>query len=75
MPYPLLQIVNSQKPPPLDTTAIIDAKKQKRIENIIGTFLYYVRAIDSTMIKALNSLSIQQSKPTVTMEKQTNHFL
>ena len=32
---------------------------------MIGTFLYYARALDSTMLTALNDIGIQQAHPTV----------
>ena len=36
----------------------------KHVQAIIEKFLYYVSAIDETMLKALNTLSTQQSAPT-----------
>jgi hypothetical protein len=52
-----------------DTTPVLDAPEKKRVQEIIGTFLFYARAVDITMLKALGTLSTQQSKPTeATME-------
>ena len=39
------------------------------------SFLYYGRAIDITILKALNTLATQQAKPTVTTEKRVHQFL
>ena len=37
---------------------------------VIGTFLFYARAVDSTMLFALSSLAAEQSTPTIwTMQK------
>ena len=35
-----------------------------RIQSIVGTFLYYARAVDSPMLPALNEIGTQQSAPT-----------
>ncbi len=34
------------------------------VEEVIGTFLYYARCVDSTMLTALGSLATQQANPT-----------
>ena len=34
------------------------------MQYIVGSFLYYVRSLDGTIITALNKISLQQSKPT-----------
>ena len=49
---------------PLDHTRPLDAKEIKRIQEIVGTFLYYGRAVDSTMLKALSSLASAQAHGT-----------
>jgi hypothetical protein len=48
---------------PLTTTAI------KQVQQIVGTLLYYARAVDSTMLVALNTIAAEQSKGT----EQTAH--
>jgi hypothetical protein len=47
-----------------DSSAPLDKKDTKRVQSIVGTFLYYARAIDSTYLTALNEIASQQSKPT-----------
>eukprot|EP00957_Ditylum_brightwellii_P141397 10773390-Ditylum_brightwellii.AAC.1 len=39
-------------------------KGQCLIQSIMGTFLYYARAIDDVALPALNNIGTQQSKPT-----------
>jgi hypothetical protein len=65
----------AQQPAPEDTTPHIDAKGKTRIQKIVGSFLYYGRAVDTTILKALNSLARQQSKPTETTKKRSEHLL
>ena len=42
----------------------LDTKEKKLIQSTVGAFLYYSRAMDPTILPALNDISIQQSKPT-----------
>ena len=75
-PYPSApRFKNSQKPVPEDNTTLLLPDKIKRIQQIVGSFLYYGRAIDLTIIKALNTLATQQSHPTITTEKHIDQFL
>ena len=47
-----------------DDTPFLDTKTTKRIQGIIGSLLYYARAIDNTMLTAINEISAVQSQPT-----------
>ena len=44
------------------------------IQQIVGIFLYYARAIDDTILVALNSISTIQSKPTQDTLLKVNHL-
>ena len=48
----------------IDDSPSLDTKTTKRIQGIIGSLLYYARAIDNTMLTAINEISAVQSKPT-----------
>jgi hypothetical protein len=67
------QAAQDSKPP--DTSAALCEKGKKRVQQIVGSFLYYGRAVDITILKALNTLSRQQAKPTETTAKHTEHLL
>eukprot|EP00957_Ditylum_brightwellii_P167190 12727205-Ditylum_brightwellii.AAC.1 len=47
-----------------NTSPCLDVKGTKRIQSIVGTFLYYSRAIDRPALPALNNIGTQQSAPT-----------
>jgi hypothetical protein len=47
-----------------DLTPVLDAANKKRIQEVIGTLLYYARAVDCTMLAAISSLSGQQANAT-----------
>jgi hypothetical protein len=53
-----------QYAPDADTSPRLDAKALTHLQNVVGTFLYYARAIDSTMLVALGSLASQQNNGT-----------
>ena len=42
---------------PLDTSPLIPEEQKRRIQQIFGTFLYYARDVDCTMLPALNTLA------------------
>eukprot|EP00957_Ditylum_brightwellii_P115020 8773230-Ditylum_brightwellii.AAC.1 len=47
----------------------------KRIQSIVGTFLYYSRAIDGPALPALNNIGMQQSAPTQAMIADTEWIM
>eukprot|EP00957_Ditylum_brightwellii_P129460 9875436-Ditylum_brightwellii.AAC.2 len=49
----------------------LDTKGQRLIQSIVGTFLYYARAINGIALPALNDIGTQQSKPTKNTIKDT----
>jgi hypothetical protein len=50
---------------PDDTSRQLLPAKKKLIQEVIGVFLYYGCAIDSTMLAALSAIASTQAKPTV----------
>jgi hypothetical protein len=54
-----------------DTSAPCSDSEKQKIQQIIGTLLYYARAVDPTMLVALNDLSHAQANPT---EKTTENL-
>jgi len=55
-----------------DTSPALDLDDKKRVQEVLGTLLYYARAIDSTMLPAINTIATQQATPTrKTMEAVT----
>ena len=61
---------NRQFAPPPDASEILDKKETTHVQRVVGSFLYYARAIDNTIITALNEIASMQAKPTSkTIEK------
>ena len=45
-------------------TSLLDKEGQKFVQAVTGTLLYYSRAVDPTMLVALNAIATQQAAPT-----------
>jgi hypothetical protein len=62
----------AQRPLPTDTSPLLDKKGIRRVQQIVGSILYYARAVDMTCLMALSSIAIEQTKATErTMERCT----
>ena len=59
----------------MDTSPPIPEERKRRIQQIIGTFLYYSCDVDCTILPARNTLAEQQSIPNKNTEAAINHFL
>ena len=60
---------------PTDTSNPLAKEDTKFIQQVIGTLLYYGRAVDATILVALSSLASAQSAPTEDTMQQTRHLL
>ena len=58
-----------------DESPAVSPKEKKFIQKVTGTFLYYARAVDATIIQDLGSIATQQASPTKTTMKKVKHFL
>ena len=47
-----------------DNSPTLNKKDTKKIQSIVGSFLYYARALDYTLLPAINETSTTQAKPT-----------
>ena len=52
---------------PTNESPKLDAKDIKRIQQIVGSILYYARAVDMTVLAALSTITINQMKATQQM--------
>ena len=61
--------------PEEDTSPVLSPLGIRHIQRVVGSFLYYARAIDNTIHPALNDIGSQQSKPTQTTTNDTNMLM
>ena len=60
---------------PPDSSQLLPPTRKRRIQAVVGSLLYYARAIDSSILPALNEISASQSNPTLATEKKIDHLL
>ena len=49
---------------PPDRSRHLDLKGCKRVQSVFGNFVYYARAVDPTILPAINEITMVQSNPT-----------
>ena len=64
-----------QKATPEDTTKQLVGKAIRNVQSKIGTFLFYGRAVDPTILPALGEISLKQSSPTEKTENELNMLM
>ena len=64
-----------QYAPETNISQLLSASGKTCVQQIVGTFLYYARAIDNTIFPALDLLSASQSKPTASTNHDITQFL
>ena len=60
---------------PTDDTPRLDAKGTTRVQSVSGTFLYYGRAVDPTLLCALSDISGNQASPTTLTQDDCNWLM
>jgi hypothetical protein len=58
-----------------DKTPPLTAKQCLTIQKVTGSFLYYARAVDPTVLMPLNDIAMEQTKATEKTEAATNQLL
>jgi hypothetical protein len=58
-----------------DTYPPLSKEDKKYVQEVAGTFLYYARCVDSTMLTALGSIATQQANPTKNTMIKVKQFL
>jgi hypothetical protein len=66
---------SNQAPLTDDSDLITDPHIIKRIQEITGSFLYYARAVDPTMLTAVNKIASAQARPTMQLLQQIDRLL
>ena len=58
-----------------DHAPLLSIQDTTKVQSIVGSLLYYARAIDCTLLTALNTIAANQSAPTETTLKQCYRLL
>jgi hypothetical protein len=60
---------------PIDSSPLLNKDEKRFMQEVTGTFLFYARAVDPTMLTALSSLASEQCAPTENTMKKVKQFL
>ena len=60
-----------QYAPQADIVLFLDKQQTNFIQEVMGTFLYYTRAVNSIMLMALSAIPMEQAAPTTITMKET----
>ncbi len=74
-PNPIKYGQDNQATDPINTSPKLDKANKKRIQQIVGSFLYYARAVDPTIVMAISDITSQQAAPTEDTDNHLNQFL
>ncbi len=58
-----------------NTSELLSKENKTHVQEVIGTFLYYARCVDSSMLSALGTLTTQQATTTKNTMKKIKQFL
>ncbi len=72
---PISYGAKTQLTPESDTSALLDDKCKHRIQEIVGSLLYYARAVDKKLLVALSAIAARQAQATVATEFVVNLLL
>jgi hypothetical protein len=59
----------------IGTSPPLSKESKKYVQEVVGTFLYYARCVNSTMLTALGSIATQQANPTKNIMIKVKQFL
>jgi hypothetical protein len=68
-PNPITYGKDNQATTPADDSALLNDTAKKQIQQVVGSFLYYARAVDVTILMALSDIATQQAAPTENTKK------
>ena len=74
-PSPIQYGKKSQNTTPEDDSPRVGPKEKKYIQEVVGSFLFYGRATDTTILTALSAIASEQEKPTEKTMQRVKQFL
>ena len=74
-PNPIKYGAKTQEPLPIDDSPLLGKDNIKYIQQVVGSFLYYARAVDPTILMALSLIAADQAAPTENTMKRVKQFL
>ena len=60
---------------PVNNSPLLNKKRKKVVQQVIGTCLYYARAVDCTILPAISSIASTQAKAVEETERRVKQLL
>jgi hypothetical protein len=61
--------------PDPDALELLHANRKRRVQEIVGSLLYYARAVDNKLLVAISTIAARQAKATIATEQAVNLLL
>jgi hypothetical protein len=74
-PFPRKFGKEAQDPLPEDKSERLDLKVLRRVQQIVGSILFYARAVDNTLLVGLNAIASEQANPTQRTKERCDQLL
>ncbi len=77
-PYKCLPISSGTKShitPDPGSSELLNASRKHRVQKIVGSLLYYARAVDNKLLVALSAITARQAKATIATEQAVEFLL
>ena len=74
-PAPVVHDKKAQEMPEPENRPLLDAKGKLRVQQVVGSFLYYARAVDLKIVASLSEIASMQAAPTEYMMQKVNNVL
>jgi hypothetical protein len=68
-PNPITYDKDNQATTPAEDSPLLNNAGKMRIQQVVGSFLYYAGAFDETILMALSDIATQQAAPTENTKK------
>ena len=72
---PISYLVKSHITPDPDSLELLNASRKCHVQEIVGSLLYYARAVDNKLLIALSAIAAHQAKATVNTEQAVDLLL
>ena len=74
-PFPKKYGKEAQEPLPVDESERLELTGLKRVQQVVGSLLYYARAIDNTLLIGLSAIASEQANPTQLTKQRCDQLL
>ncbi len=72
---PIAYRIKTQLAPDMDTSELLDDTRKRCCQEIVGSLIYYARAVDNKLLVVLSAIAARQAQSTIATEQAVNLLL